>query len=274
MEDTIEYFLNTHSGTALSLFQCGQQRCAPKHAFGPAIRPHYLFHFILDGKGKFSADGQTYLLNQGQGFLITPGQSTYYIADPENPWTYCWFGFDGYEAKAILKNCGLSREQPIYQDQSGGKLSESIQMMIAEFEQTPTGEYAVLSALYRAFSCMEQQKKTADHFYEKNYSEQASKFIQNNFGYDIKINDIAKHIGIDRTYLYKSFIQDYGISPQQYLIRFRLSVACSLLRKTDMTITEIAYSCGFKDTPAFYKHFKHYYAMTPLDYRGREYMVQ
>jgi len=36
---------------------------------------------------------------------------------------------------------------------------------------------------------------------------------------------------------------------------------------SDLNVTEIAYSCGFKDAPSFNKHFKKYFKMPPLQYR-------
>jgi mannose-6-phosphate isomerase-like protein (cupin superfamily) len=53
---------------SLALFHCGHEQCRPSHSFGPAVRPHYLFHYILGGKGKYHAKGETYGLSAGQGF--------------------------------------------------------------------------------------------------------------------------------------------------------------------------------------------------------------
>ena len=35
----------------LTLFQFGWERCAPLHSYGPAIRNHYLFHYVFSGRG-------------------------------------------------------------------------------------------------------------------------------------------------------------------------------------------------------------------------------
>ena len=35
----------------LTIFQYGWERCAPLHSYGPAKRNHYLFHYVLTGKG-------------------------------------------------------------------------------------------------------------------------------------------------------------------------------------------------------------------------------
>lgn len=84
----------------MTLYQYGWERCAPLHSYGPAARNHYLFHFILSGKGTLlSTDSQgvthAYQLRRNQGFLICPGQINTYHADETDPWEYAWIEFDG-----------------------------------------------------------------------------------------------------------------------------------------------------------------------------------
>ena len=56
------------------LYQYGWEQCAPLHSFGPFVRNHYLFHYVLSGHGQLDAADQHgtvrhYPLNPGQGFL-------------------------------------------------------------------------------------------------------------------------------------------------------------------------------------------------------------
>lgn len=270
-EKYTEYVVNNplYVNSSLTLFLCGWENCHPGHRFGPAIRPHYLFHYILRGKGKFYAGDRCYCLTEKQGFLIFPGESTYYVADDEDPWDYCWVAFDGYEAKSILNHCNLSKENPIFTDNCDGIVKQELMKLVQLFESAQFNEYDVMGHLYLVFSKMQQEKKEQTKVCDKNYSDRAIEFIRLNYSYDIKIEDIAKNIGIHRTYLYKIFMKVYNVSPQQYLIQFRLHVACKLLESSNISITEVSYSCGFKDTPAFYKHFKCHYGITPTAYRNK-----
>ena len=36
-----------------SIYFCGHEHCQPGHSFGPTVRPHYLIHVVLSGKGIF-----------------------------------------------------------------------------------------------------------------------------------------------------------------------------------------------------------------------------
>ena len=60
----------------LTVYFCGSENCPPRHAYGPAVRPHYLLHVILKGRGIYQYKGQTYALSAGDAFLIPPAEVT------------------------------------------------------------------------------------------------------------------------------------------------------------------------------------------------------
>ena len=259
--------IDTNSSTSLVLFHCGHEKCNPSHSFGPAIRPHYLFHFVLDSCGKYYTNNRVFNLKKGQGFLIIPGETTYYEADKTNPWEYCWIGFDGVDSKKILKNCGMDDKNLIYTDKSEGKLAKSLMQLIDIYEQGNSNEYTVLSQLYLCFSHMYNKPMNVHKVINVSHLEKALSYIHNNYVYNIEVTDIANHVGIDRTYLYKIFKEHKYMSPLQYLNNYRLNAAKQLLIETDLHITEILYSCGYKNPSAFYKQFKKSVNMTPVAYR-------
>ncbi len=267
MQTKMEFTSHNKLSRALTIYYGGTEVCTSSYSFGPAIRPHYLLHYILNGKGSYYADNKCYELKKGEGFLICPGESTYYKADKEEPWEYCWISFDGYEASTILKNCGLSKDNLIFKDNSNGVFKENLFSLINNYEANSNNEFALLGQLYLCFASIYDQVNSKEKNNYESYADKALDYIYNNFSYDIKISDIARYVGIDRTYLYKIFIQEHKISPQQYLISFRLNTAVNLLETTKMNITEVSYSCGFKDTPTFYKHFKKQFNITPVQYR-------
>ena len=69
----------------LSVSCCGCSKTEPLHSFGPALKPHYMIHYILSGRGKFSIGGKEYPLEEGYGFLITPDELVFclVILNPE-----------------------------------------------------------------------------------------------------------------------------------------------------------------------------------------------
>lgn len=266
---------------SLNIYFCGQEACSPRHSFGPAVRSHYLMHVILKGKGKFHVDGQVYSLKRGDAFLIRPDQSTYYVADQDEPWEYAWVAFDGYEAKLVLENCGLTYEHPVFYTQAGNesdsestheveKILTNMLTLVERYDRLGRSTYETLGYLYFIFGIMQQMAGIYEESYERDYLRKACDYISQNYSYQIKVMDIARYIGIDRTYLYKIFRKELRVSPQEYLIEYRTKIAKNMLNHTSLTVTEIAYSCGFHDSASFCKAFKKNTRYTPIGYRKRE----
>lgn len=255
---------------SVNIYYCGKEECRPGHAFGPFIRPHYLIHFILSGRGSYEVGGKRYDLSQGDAFLICPGESTYYRADSHDPWHYAWVAAGGTEIETLLKLMGLDRQHCIYRrspDKNQALLRSSILHLIDKFLGNQYHELDLLSAFYQVCSLMQTETSDRPLPPRQFYVQEACTYIHNNYSYEIQVQDIASHIGIDRTYLYKLFMEEKGISPQQYLILHRLREALFMLCNTSFSITEIALSCGFKDVPSFSRHFKKHEGISPRQFR-------
>ena len=66
----------------------------------------------------------------------------------------------------------------------------------------------------------------------------------------------------------ESLFQKYlGMSPQQFLIQFRITKAAQLLVETNLSVADISRSCGYNDSLAFSKSFKKIKSLSPTDFR-------
>ena len=213
---------------------CGYSECGPLHSFGPAVRPNYILHYIVKGRGIYQVGEDRYKLEAGQGFLIEPEVRTFYQADAEEPWTYLWIGFNGARAGDYLKDF----------------LSESF---LCSF-------FAVLAHSMELNAPVRQKS-------ENMYVRKAVEYIQNNYSYGINVADAAAYVGVSRSYLYTLFLKTLGLSPQEYLISYRITRASQLLVISDLPVEGIAQSCGYEDPLVFSKAFKRRTGMTPTRYR-------
>jgi AraC-like DNA-binding protein len=262
----LQIFYNTREYYGLNLRFSGIEACTRGHSFGPARRDHYLFHYILEGKGSYHVKGFDYQLHSGQGFLINPGDITLYSANSNEPWTYAWIAFDGPDADKLLRQCAFSDTHHIYTAKDHEKLMEMFKEIIQYAQHSDESYLNQLSRLYRLFSILISSIDTP----LPNTStpvHDAIEFITANYAYDIKVSDIAKAVMLERSYLYRIFTKEIGLSPKEYLTHYRLVLARDLLKEEELTITEIAFTCGFKSSSAFYKHFKKRYDITPNSYR-------
>ena len=100
-------------------------------------------------------------------------------------------------------------------------------------------------------------------------TEKAAHFIVKNYQNNISLEDVSRYVHLSPEYFSKKFKQDTGIGFREYLIKIRLQHAVKLLLTTDMSITEIAFSCGFNSSNYFSNTFTKNIGMPPLRYRAQ-----
>lgn len=88
-------------------------------------------------------------------------------------------------------------------------------------------------------------------------------YIKSNYGYPIQVSDLARYIGIDRTYLYRIFFASESMSPKQYLMQVRINAAKKMLLSGAYTVGETALSCGFSDASSSAAASKRCTGLTP-----------
>ncbi len=98
--------------------------------------------------------------------------------------------------------------------------------------------------------------------------DQAKSYIRENLSKKITVDDICRICGCGRTKLYEMFDEKVGIGISHYIMKKRMALAKKLLTSTDLSISEIAYRCGFCDYNYFGKAYKKYYGIPPKTQRN------
>lgn len=294
METSLSINIPVSGQQSLYVNAFGHSVTMPCHKYGPAVRPYYLLHYILEGKGEFVADGIRYRLSAGQGFLIEPDYQTIYTADQEEPWVYIWAGFSGADAKGIVSALGLSQEHPVFRCDEGSLLKDCIQGMLAHSQGNASDRFHMLSMFYRFLSIIaaagqrqedfrddgkllwgcyrkEGSQNAAcggtDSLYGNVYVSQAISYIRNHITEPLRTETVAKYVGLNRCYLSTLFKRYTGLSPLKYIQRFRLTKAQHLLESSRMSVSAIAYACGYQQPESLMKIFRLQYGMSPSAYR-------
>ena len=260
----------------LSPYQFGREVCDPGHAFGPARRAHYLFHYIIQGSGSLDTvneDGSKneYRLSAGEGFLIFPGQITTYVADFEDPWEYIWLEFDGSHVKSGLDQVGLCTQQPIYRSQDDAlskRMLEEMREMLTHRDESALQlvgrTYLVFDLLLR--SVVPRHSTGANKLMDY-YLDETMKLIQTHYPDDLSVEDMARHLGLNRSYFSKMFKSATGEAPQHYLLRYRMEKAADLLKLSALSVAEVGRAVGYPNQLNFSRAFKNIYHLSPRAWR-------
>lgn len=273
MEKAYKLEFQLDQTASLVLSSCGCSRTEPFHSFGPAIKPYYLIHFILGGKGRFQIGGKEYRLEAGSGFFIPPNELSFYEADEKEPWNYLWVGFRGNGVEEILQSMGLSVAHPIFTCDRSEELYRVVKDMMEHNTIGVANELRRSGQLGIFMSILAENMNVVGHEEQdmaNMYVSKAIEYIQLNYCNPIKVTDVAEYVCINRSYLYTLFERSIHMSPQQYLTVYRLSKAAELLLATGYSIETIASSCGYTDPLVFSKAFRQNKGMSPTQFRRTE----
>ncbi len=257
--------------TGLAVYRTGYEKCDSNHSWGPALRDHYLIHCVLSGCGVYVCNHQSHILRAGDLFLIFPSEMSSYRADPLDPWEYCWVGFNGTDARRLVTMAGFSTKTPILHSDDPEETGRRL-MRIAEVSGHSAADDAEMAGslyLFLAHLIRLNGQRTHNDPHQE-YVSNALRYIQYNYANNIGVSDIAQYVGISRSQLYRAFLQDFGISPHDYLQKYRIGEACSLLRNASISIAQVAGSVGFNDPLYFSRVFKTIKNCTPSEYQRQE----
>lgn len=104
---------------------------------------------------------------------------------------------------------------------------------------------------------------------DKQFLSHCDEYLRETMGKtDIKVDDMAAALNMGHTAFYQKMKALTGQTPNDYISSYKLRRSADLLRKSHLTIAEIAFSLGYSSPKYFSQSFKAKYGVTPSDYRN------
>lgn len=224
-------------------------------------KPFVEVFWTIKGSGEFILPNGKIIAGDGDFCYRLPGEEHLHRA-LENGWSYFWFTFDGPRAEDFMLAYNYSRE--VYH---AGKcpvhLFNEIELLLRE--RTP---YAQRHAISVATEILALAGKKISNNSKSNIVEKFLNDVQQSDTYLRKnVDDYARNFGVHRTTFNRLFQQEMGTTPGDYLQQLRIQCALSLLCETEMSVKEIAYTCGIMHTSYFCRLIRKVTGLTPAKYR-------
>ena len=100
---------------------------------------------------------------------------------------------------------------------------------------------------------------------DKNF-EQIVEYLRTHYAEHISLKDLSLKFNYSTATIYQMFQKNLNIKYADFLADIRINAACNLLKESNLTIDEIAYAVGYKDTGSFRKIFKSKIGVSPKSY--------
>ncbi|MCK5788297.1 MAG: helix-turn-helix domain-containing protein, partial [Chlamydiia bacterium] len=86
---------------------------------------------------------------------------------------------------------------------------------------------------------------------------------------ELNVNYLANSMSMSRTNFYRKFIDNFDVSPKDYITKFRINKAIELIENGNENMGNISFMCGFASQSNFSVSFKREKGVTPLKYKKR-----
>ena len=202
-------------------------------------------------------------------------QSTLICAKPGST-RHTKFPFECYYVHLILKEGYLYEslcELPDFLDTEKADVYRSIFTRIIKYYDTLTAREEIilqsllLELIYNLIRDAEKIKSTqGDKGGSHAAIEKAVNYIKANLTEDLSLKTVAKAMSVSHIHFHNTFRAAVGKTVREYVEEQRLKKAVDLLVTTDLTLTEIAFECGFSSQSYFSYVFKRKTNKTPREY--------
>ena len=251
-----------------------------------ALVPHrhdgvYEVTLLLDGCLDFTVDGVHYPTRGGMLFITKPGVLHGSIDSTLQPAEWYWAHLRLPEDGSAMP--GMSKEETRALVDAFASLSQHLingsealqdcfaQLLAEHRSKRPFAEFAARACYHRLLVQILRD-------YERSQSLQSSQepsrpirlaihWLEDRLGNAISVTELAEASGLSEGHFRQRFHQEMGITPSDFIARRRVESAKSLLRSSELSITDIAFQLGFQSSPYFAAVFKKLTGQTPSQFR-------
>jgi AraC family transcriptional regulator, melibiose operon regulatory protein len=246
--------------------------------------PDLEFIFVLDGSMEYFVNGQTVLIEKGNGIFVNSKRMHYGFSTDKLD---CSFLVVVIHPSLLGENTNFGR---MYFEEKFGSGNEDF-ILLTHQKSWQKDVLLTLNELYHEINSnpcnplrlLSQATsicaRIADHIQRvpDNPNDDQSwiavwkmtGFIQRHHDQKVTLDDIAAAGSICRSRCCELFSKYNGQTPNAYLVRYRIQKSCQMLLETNRSINEIAIVCGFQSASYFSYVFRKETGLTPQAYRKK-----
>lgn len=248
----------------LAVLYVRRERSSPGGYHGPTVRSIYIVECCVAGRGTVIINGNCFPFQGGDCFVVLPGDSVIYTSDAEEPRQGYWCALDGASLGKYFREAGYSAQSPFAPPWVFSQARSWMEQMLSCWNDTDAGaRLRQIACGYGLLGTLLRDRPAAANSI---LVERAVGYMQASYAERLDMQEVAKHVGLNRTYFSELFKEETGLSPHQYLIGLRIRQACKLLEDTQYPVWQVAELVGL-DPHNFPRLFRRETGKLPRQYR-------
>ena len=215
-------------------------------------RPYAALSFRVTGTGDFKIGGKSFSVTPGDILFIPAGvpyEVEYSVSE---------------SIVANLNGCNYT-EAEMLRPQNVAEAQLLFSSLLEDWRE----RHSVNRAKSSIYGILEKMDRDQHLSSEKTVFADALRYIEAHFcDVSLDVCAVCEACFVSPSSLQRAFLQQFGITPKQYVIRLRMNRALQLLSETDASVREIANACGYADEKYFSRAFKNRYGYPPSQLRS------
>ena len=229
----------------------------------------YSIDFVVAGTAFYRCGDHGFCAEAGDLVLLHPGNNCDLFHPAEEPPCQTFgFLFEGTMLHELIMGlhldnlfCMTVRNPPLF-----AAVCDELSSCVKNWQQ-PNGECLCAASSYKLLQMI--AKDHAETVSSEPGALKIRRLLEEHAGETINMTQLARSLNLSVPTFNKMFKADYGVTPFQYLKKYRLARAARLLRNSSRQIKMIAEESGFPSPQHFILEFHKYFGSTPGEYRNR-----
>lgn len=233
--------------------------------------------YVVSGSATFYINGEAVVLKHGQICYLRKNSTHKIEVGMNRDFRYLCIGIVLNEQNEYTKSfiSGMKNMNWFVKNDTGN-MRIILEMFINEFYMPDRRTDAMInlyaSIVFLMLTRMLEENSNEKHqntvtVYAQHMIYNILRYIDREYMNIKSVDDIAKRFSYSEYYISHLFRQKVGISIKQYVILKKMERAAELLKKTDISITDISESMNYYSPHTFSRAFKKIYSVTPTVYR-------
>lgn len=223
--------------------------------------------YVLSGSGNIVENNKTFHVKAGDVFILHARNYQEQYPDPDVAWSKIWVQLSGHMVPQLLKAYDLSTVNVIPNfdlEEDLRKITEIIKPD-TEIETIDREGPRLLLALIQKIH--EELCQRNEILRQQTMAQKIRDIIDSVPDGNITVEQLCKDTNFSKRHLNRLFKEEYGLTPKEYILNRRLAIIQSLLKRTNLSIKEIAEKLHFCNAAYLSRFYHEQTGTTALEYR-------
>lgn len=251
--------------------EAGVFYCKRSFATVRSEKNSYLLFYTFEGEGILEQDDVIHKTGPGTLLLLDCRRAHSYCTSSAGKWHFYWAHIDGagvagyfdlLRTHGELCHCVTATHAPLL-DAWNCVLKNARQNTPEESLTICFSLHQILHLAAESLYCSANTQSNSG----KEICHSLASYLRANYDKELRLDALAQRAALSKSYLIRLFRQNFGTTPYDYLLHYRITKAKELLSTTQLSVEAISDAVGFGSRNNFIVQFSRLCHQSPLQYR-------